>query len=94
MSLEEVTLNNYVPLQEVASDYPIGNFVKLTKSKLILSKGIKTKQSFPIIWNMNEAVITPIYFQRPYNDLIGCTGIGFLYFSQSSSYYILTMWRH
>ena len=35
-----------------------------------------------------------MYFPRPYNDLIGCTGIGYLYFSSTSTYYILTMWRH
>ena len=88
------TESNYVFLKNVNSDYPIGNFVKLSKTKLILARGIKTKSSSPVMWNLNKASIQPIYIARPYNDLIGCTGIGYLYFSETSSYHILTMWRH
>ena len=85
------TESNYAFLKNVNSDYPIGNFVKLSKTKLILARGIKTKYSSPIMWNLNKASIQPIYIARPYNDLIGCTGIGYLYFSETSSYHILTM---
>ena len=54
LTMDVVTESSYVFLATAASDYPIGNFVKLAKSKLILSRGIKTKESSPIIWNLNQ----------------------------------------
>ena len=83
ITMDVVTASNYVFLKNASSDYPIGNFVKLIKSKLIISRGIRTKYSSPIIWNLNSDNIEPIYFLRPYNDLIGCTGIGYLYYSST-----------
>ena len=94
VTLDIVTESTYTFLKTLSSDYPIGNFIKLPNIKLIISKGIRTKYSSPTIWNINSETIQPMYFPRPYNDLIGCTGIGYLYFSSTSTYYILTMWRH
>ena len=49
VTLDIVTESTYTFLKTLSSDYPIGNFIKLPNIKIIISKGIRTKYSFPTI---------------------------------------------
>ena len=42
----------------------------------LLLRGIKTVESLPLLLNVNANPITKSLFIKPYNELLGCTGIG------------------
>ena len=70
----------------------IGNFLRIIPNEYyLLFRGIKTVESFPILLNINQNPITKNIFLKPYNELLGCTGIG-TYKSADNIYYIMTMW--
>ena len=49
-------------------NYPFGTLLHLfAASTLMVSKGIVTSESRPVIWNLNEAIIKPIWMIKPYN---------------------------
>ena len=50
-------------------------------------------ESRPIVWDLNYAEISPIWFLKPNNSLVGCTGIGQYTDPETKLNYTMTMWR-